>query len=136
MDLGRISAEWEGWQLQEGELLDPVGNRYRPDDLRAVHWIRQAWAARAGYRGELAFLRDEAIRRRDAADRPWIVTIQRETAHGREHQGELRLGSSGPVLVTLDLSPMDGKRLFQTTAENSDQAIDSAQEIEHLGNKP
>jgi hypothetical protein len=40
---------WPGWWFDEvGNLRDPEGNRYRPEDLRASWWARQAWAARAG----------------------------------------------------------------------------------------
>ena len=135
MDLGRISDQWAGWRLADGYLIDPQGNRFAADDLRAVHWIRQAWAARAGYPGELAFLRDEAIRRRDAADRPWILTIQRDSASGLQRLGQLRLGSSGPVLVTLDLSLMSEKPSFRDSAENSAQAADPKQEKRDRGNE-
>jgi hypothetical protein len=128
IDLGTIASEWAGWRFDGPHLIDPVGNRYSPDDLRAVHWIRQAWAARAGYPGELAFLRDEAVRRLEEADRPWVVTIQRETRGGLQRLGQLRLGSSGPVLVTLDLSPMDGKTPFRNSPENRMQAVDSQQD--------
>lgn len=128
MQLDGISEQWSGWRIDEDVLIDPVGNRYTPDDLRAVHWIRQAWAARAGYPGELAYLRDEALRRLHDADRPWVVTIQRETRAGLQHLGQLRLGSSGPVLVTLDLIPMDGKTPFRDSPENRMQAVESEQE--------
>jgi hypothetical protein len=105
-----VSQAFTGWRLVSGWLQDPAGNIYRPEDLQAAFWARAAWSARAGYPGELRFLRSELERRLRVVDRSmWILDLHRQTATGCVRAGQLRLGL-GPVPVTLDLIPMGGNR--------------------------
>lgn len=60
---------WDGWRFVGRWLIDPEGNRYAPEDLRASYWLRQAWRARAGTESEIRFLAEylrELRRDRDA----------------------------------------------------------------------
>ena len=76
---------WEGWWFDDtGELFDPAGNRYRPDDMRSSWWGRQAWSARAGYPHEIAFLREVLADRIEAATLGVRIEVYRETRHGRQ----------------------------------------------------
>lgn len=79
-----LSGAWEGWVLRGDDLIDPEGNRYRPGDLRASWWARQAWAARAGTGpGEILYLKgvlEERIRANVPAS--WLVEIKRQTPAG------------------------------------------------------
>lgn len=72
-----MSPAFAGWSFLDGDLCDPEGNRYRPPDLKAAYWLRQAWAARAGYPGELRFLRAELASQLQAASRPLLVEVSR-----------------------------------------------------------
>ncbi|WP_200375321.1 DUF3653 domain-containing protein [Thiocystis violacea] len=76
---------WEGWRFEHGYLLDPAGNRYLPGDLQASFYARRAWEARAGYPGELRFLRqrlDDLIRQAEAVTGGYILEVRRETSQG------------------------------------------------------
>lgn len=93
-----MSELFQGWEFNDGGyLVDPAGNRYRPDDLLASFWMRQAWAARAGgFPGEIAFLRevlDDRIRR---ASYPMVVEVHQERPEGRVLLGSLRIGGETP----------------------------------------
>ena len=76
---------WPGWWFDEaGDLRDPEGNRYRPEDLRASWWARQAWAARAGTGpGEILYLKG-VLEDRIRANAPaaWVIEIRRQTPSG------------------------------------------------------
>lgn len=72
-----ISSAFDGWSFADGDFLDPEGNRYRPEDLKAAYWLRQAWAARARYPGELRFLRAELMAQLRAVSRPLLVQVSR-----------------------------------------------------------
>ena len=109
--LPEVSQAFAGWRLVSGWLQDPAGNVYRPEDLRAAFWARAAWAARAGYPGELRFMRQELERRLSRYRLPaWSLDIYREYPE-RVLAGRVRLGGGGqgPVLVTLDLTAMGGE---------------------------
>lgn len=80
-----MAPPFAGWYFLDGDLCDPDGNRYRPNDLRAVHWVRQAWAARAGYPGELRFMRAELASQLQAAARPLLVEVHRIGWDGSRH---------------------------------------------------
>lgn len=77
-----MAEPFAGWYFLDGDLCDPEGNRYRPLDLKAAYWLRQAWAARAGYPGELRFLRAELASQLQAAARPLLVEVSRIGADG------------------------------------------------------
>lgn len=81
----RIELPWPGWWFDEvGNLRDPEGNRYRPEDLRASWWARQAWAARAGTGpGEIHYLKG-ILEDRIKANAPaaWLIEIKRQTPAG------------------------------------------------------
>lgn len=84
-----IKAEgWEGWEIEGGYLRDPAGNRYLPWDLQATFYARQAWEARAGYPGELKFMRqrlNELIQEAQSEARPsFVVEIKRQTPAGEK----------------------------------------------------
>lgn len=72
-----VSPAFAGWSFVDGDFLDLEGNRYHPEDLKAAYWLRQAWAARAGYPGELRFLRAELAAQLQAAARPLLVEVSR-----------------------------------------------------------
>lgn len=80
------SPGWEGWEIEDQYLRDPAGNRYLPWDLQATFYARKAWEARAGYPGELKFMRqrlDELIAEAQSQARPtFTVEIRRETPAG------------------------------------------------------
>lgn len=77
---------WEGWVIDnDGYLCDPAGNKYLPQDLYASFWGRQAWAARAGYPGEIKFLRERLAELiRDASPPVFIVEIKRQGKAGSD----------------------------------------------------
>ena len=76
---------WPGWWFDEaGNLRDPEGNRYRPEDLRASWWARQAWAERAGQgSAEILYLKG-VLQERIKASAPgaWVIEIRRQTPSG------------------------------------------------------
>ena len=80
-----VAGPFSGWSFRDGDLCDPEGNRYRPLDLRAAFWLRQAWAARAGYPGELRFMRAELATQLQAASRPLLVEVTRIGVDGSHH---------------------------------------------------
>ena len=79
-----LSGAWEGWVLRGDDLIDPEGNRYRPEDLRASWWARQAWAERAGQgSAEILYLKG-VLQERIKASAPgaWVIEIRRQTPSG------------------------------------------------------
>lgn len=78
-----LSAHFQGWYFDdEGLLCDPPGNRYLPTDLLAAYWLRRAWEARAGYPGELRFLKAELQARLAASPGSLVVQVLRESGGG------------------------------------------------------
>lgn len=81
----RTDLPWPGWWFDEaGNLRDPEGNRYRPEDLRASWWARQAWAERAGQdSAEILYLKG-VLQERIKANAPasWLIEIRRQTPSG------------------------------------------------------
>ena len=85
---------WEGWIFDEsGYLLDPAGNKYLPNDLRAAWWARQAWASRAGYPGQLRFLHEHLrdLIRVARAPGGYVVEIRKESPQGLRLVQTIRL---------------------------------------------
>lgn len=93
-----MSGLFQGWAFNDGgDLVDPAGNRYRPDDLLASFWMRQAWAARAGgFPGEIAFMRTVLEDRIREASYPMVVEVHQERPEGRVLLGSLRIGGTTP----------------------------------------
>lgn len=93
-----MSELFQGWAFNDGgDLVDPAGNRYRPDDLLASFWMRQAWAARAGaFPSEIAFLRTVLDDRIRSASYPMVVEVHQERPEGRVLLGSLRIGGENP----------------------------------------
>jgi len=89
-----LTGQWQGWLIDtEGYLCDPAGNKYLPTDLSCAFWARQTWEARAGYPGEVAFLRERLAELIRHAEPPTIVVeVKRRT-----HDGDI-------VLQTLAVS--------------------------------
>lgn len=78
-----LSPPFAGWSFDsQGLLCDPAGNRYLPTDLQASFWCRRAWEARAGYPGELRFLKAELDARLRASVGALVVQVLRETPGG------------------------------------------------------
>lgn len=74
-----LSGKFRGWLIdQDGDLCDPAGNRYRPEDLRAAWWGRQAWQARAGTVGQVRFLKQALEERVRKAQCCYRVTGERD----------------------------------------------------------
>lgn len=78
-----LSPHFAGWAFDsEGLLTDPPGNRYLSSDLLASFWLRRAWEARAGYPGELRYLKAELQARLAAAPGALVVQVFREAPGG------------------------------------------------------
>lgn len=87
-----VSEAFAGWVFRDGDLMDPAGNRYRPEDLQASFYARKAWEARAGYPGELRFLRAELERRLLLASRLLVVEVWEQAPGGRRLLGRQEVG--------------------------------------------
>jgi hypothetical protein len=96
---GTMSESFDGWGFDDtnGDLLDPAGNRYRPIDLLASYWMRQAWSARAGaFPEQIAFMKATLEERIRDASYPLVVEVHQERPDGRVMLGSLRIGGGNP----------------------------------------
>lgn len=92
-----VSPGWEGWIFDdEGFLKDPSGNKYLPSDLQASFYARKAWESRAGYPGEIKYLRQHLKELVNEARRQvapvFVVKVERLTADGPQLLQTMRLG--------------------------------------------
>lgn len=81
----RLSVDpWVGWYFDDaGYLCDPPGNRYRPEDLRASWWSRQAWEDRAGHPSKIRYLHEHLRQLIKQASQPgYVVEIRKESPQG------------------------------------------------------
>lgn len=92
-----LAPGWDGWNFDDdGYLRDPSGNKYLPADLLATFYARKAWESRAGYPGEIRYLRQhlqELVDEARAQVRPvFVVKVERLTADGSQVLQTMRLG--------------------------------------------
>jgi hypothetical protein len=92
-----VAPGWDGWIFDdEGYLKDPAGNKYLPADLQASFYARKAWESRAGYPGEIKYLREHlkalVNEARSQVAPVFVVKVERMTVDGPQLLQTMRLG--------------------------------------------
>ena len=73
------SPKWQGWVIDDDEyLVDPAGNKYRPEDMQLVFWCRQAWQSKAGRPSQIRFMREHLEQLVRESRQTFVIEIRRQ----------------------------------------------------------